>query len=259
MPPFVHLQWSLLDRTFNEDYWIRQPTEHISWIAGTARLQYTRTMALIIYEILIELNMTDWPVMYAVYVHDVVVRVSRQQGINKTSHGHGWRREYYDVRVCYARWQTRMCGMEPLLCPSCRRGFSIVWGNLINWSTCSVLSIVFTCFLVHAWFSCLQYMALVTSSCYIMLYTSAPIPFGRMRIYGDYNKIYACISGHSGHRNEKEVSLPHSAHRRKRFGRARTGGDTNIGNHSVLIDVEIWQEFASLVEWNQCQLFSCSE
>jgi hypothetical protein len=64
---------------------------------------------------------------------------------------------------------------------------------------------------------------------------------------------YACISGHSGHRNEKEVSLPHSAHRRKRF--ARTGGDTNIGNHSVLIiDVEIWQEFASLVEWNQCQL-----
>lgn len=61
---------------------------------------------------------------------------------------------------------------------------------------------------------------------------------------------YACISGHSGHRNEKEVSLPHSAHRRKRFGRARTGGDTqevtrtggdtNVGNHSVLIDVETY-------------------
>jgi hypothetical protein len=37
----------------------------------------------------------------------------------------------------------------------------------------------------------------------------------------------------------QEVSLPHSAvHRRKRFRRARTGADANIGNRSVLTYVE---------------------
>jgi hypothetical protein len=39
------------------------------FIAGAARLQYTRTMALIIHEVLIELNLTNWRVMHAVRVH----------------------------------------------------------------------------------------------------------------------------------------------------------------------------------------------
>ncbi|KAG1858968.1 hypothetical protein DFJ58DRAFT_781047 [Suillus subalutaceus] len=39
------------------------------FIAGTARLQYTRTVALLIHDVLIELNMTDWHVMHAVGVH----------------------------------------------------------------------------------------------------------------------------------------------------------------------------------------------
>ncbi|KAG2744066.1 hypothetical protein P692DRAFT_20132702 [Suillus brevipes Sb2] len=39
------------------------------FIAGAARLQYTRTAALIIHEVLIELNLTDWRVMHAVRVY----------------------------------------------------------------------------------------------------------------------------------------------------------------------------------------------
>lgn len=38
-------------------------------MAGVARLQYTRTVALLIHDVLIELNMTDWRVMHAVGVH----------------------------------------------------------------------------------------------------------------------------------------------------------------------------------------------
>ncbi|KAG1780440.1 hypothetical protein EV702DRAFT_1082797 [Suillus placidus] len=39
------------------------------FIAGAARLQYTRTVALLIHDVLIELDMTDWRVMCAVAVH----------------------------------------------------------------------------------------------------------------------------------------------------------------------------------------------
>ncbi|KAG1811141.1 uncharacterized protein BJ212DRAFT_1375158 [Suillus subaureus] len=39
------------------------------FIAGAAQLQYTRTVALLIHDVLIELNMTDWRVMHAVGVH----------------------------------------------------------------------------------------------------------------------------------------------------------------------------------------------
>jgi hypothetical protein len=39
------------------------------FIAGAARLQYTRTVALIIHEVLIELNLINWRVMHAVRVY----------------------------------------------------------------------------------------------------------------------------------------------------------------------------------------------
>jgi hypothetical protein len=41
-------------------------------------------------------------------------------------------------------------------------------------------------------------------------------------------------------RDGMDIYIPHSAQRRKRIGRARTGGDTNIGNRTVLMDVEMW-------------------
>jgi hypothetical protein len=39
------------------------------FIAGAARLQYTRTVALIIHEVLIELDLTNWLVAHDVRVH----------------------------------------------------------------------------------------------------------------------------------------------------------------------------------------------
>ncbi|KAG1753194.1 hypothetical protein EDB19DRAFT_1617889, partial [Suillus lakei] len=37
--------------------------------AGTTRLQYTRTVALLTHDVLIELNMSDWRVMHDLKVH----------------------------------------------------------------------------------------------------------------------------------------------------------------------------------------------
>jgi hypothetical protein len=39
------------------------------FVAGVPRLQYTRTVALIIHEVLVELNMTDWRAMHATSTH----------------------------------------------------------------------------------------------------------------------------------------------------------------------------------------------
>ncbi|KAG2359417.1 hypothetical protein BDR07DRAFT_1258200, partial [Suillus spraguei] len=49
----------------NQPKWLAEKL----FVAGVVRLQYTRTVALLIHDVLIELNMTDWRVMHAMGIH----------------------------------------------------------------------------------------------------------------------------------------------------------------------------------------------